>query len=70
MPFNHHIPSNTLKKRCNDDDAADGLVLEFFPVHGGEWGRGTPDTIQEGRVAPADVTVFLPYEPIRISPDP
>ena len=45
-----------------------GQVLGFPPVRGGRWGIATPDTLQEGIVAPAGVTASEPDEPARISP--
>jgi hypothetical protein len=47
-----------------------GLVLGFLPVHGGEWGRGTPDALQEGRATREGVTALVTTESTRISPDP
>jgi hypothetical protein len=36
-----------------------GQDLGFLPIHGREWGRGEPDTLQEGKVAPAGVTASV-----------
>jgi hypothetical protein len=47
-----------------------GQVLGFPPVRGGGEEGGTPDALQEGRMAPAGVTASVPNEPARISPDP
>jgi hypothetical protein len=46
------------------------LYLGFLSIHRGEWGRGTPDALQEERVAPAGVTTSVLARPTRISPDP
>ena len=45
-----------------------GLVLGFPPARGGAWGRGIPDALQEGTVAPAGVTASVPAKPTEISP--
>jgi len=37
-----------------------GQVLGFPPVRGGAWGRGRPDALQEGTMAPTGVTASGP----------
>jgi hypothetical protein len=46
-----------------------GLVLGFPPVCGGDWGGGTPDALQEGKVTPVGVTASVSSMPTGISPD-
>jgi hypothetical protein len=45
-----------------------GLILGFPLVRYREWGRGTPDTLQEGRATPASVTTQM-SKAAGISPD-
>ena len=45
-----------------------GQVLGFPPVRGGAWGRGRPDALQEGTMAPTGVTASVPASRPRFLP--
>jgi hypothetical protein len=45
-------------------------ILGFPPVHTGQGRRASPNALQEGKVAPSDVTTSVSAKPTGISPDP
>jgi hypothetical protein len=47
-----HVPVNTSKKKGTMTTLLPGQLLRYPPVRSEGWGRGTPDTLQEGRRHP------------------
>jgi hypothetical protein len=65
-----HVQSNTFKKERDDNTTAAWTSPRVSSVHEGGWGKGTPEALKEGMVAPTGITASVPNKPMGISPDP